>query len=295
MKPVMTSPLLLSNDWQDYELLASGEGMKQERWGDKILIRPEVAATWPQEDKVSWKKWDGIFRTTSDNNHGSWEWRNGSPEAWTLSYRHLKFLIRPTTSKQVGLFPEQAQNWNWLSERISLAKRPIKLLNLFGYTGAASIAAASAGASVCHIDSSKAMVAWCAENAKNSGLCKEGEKPPLRLIAEDCQKFITREIRRKNSYDAIILDPPAFGRGSSGELWKLEEQLPELLDSCQQLLSNNPLFLLISTYSPTFTPERLGMTLNNILRTPAEVFSLGLQGSNDKKIISCGLTARITF
>jgi len=271
--------------------------MKRERWGKYILIRPEAAATWPRKDRAAWEEWDGHFRPSPEKkNLGTWHWKNPLPESWTINYRDLKFLIRPTSSKQVGLFPEQSCNWDWCRKKISAAQRPIKLLNLFGYTGAASIATVTAGAHVTHVDASKAMVAWCAENARSSTLDHHQEKLPIRLIVDDCLQFIIRELRRGNRYDAIILDPPTFGRGSSGELWCLEDHLYSLLQNCEQLLSEKPLFLLLNTYSPNLSITQLEKMLFTIFgKKEPHVIStkaLNLQGIIDGSIIPCGLTTR---
>ncbi len=315
-----TPAFLIPSAWQEYELLGSGDGMKRERWGNTILIRPEAAATWPRENHTAWKEWDGWFRTDQDNSHGIWEWKKNAPASWKICYRDLTFLIRPTTSKQLGLFPEQAVNWDWCTQKIksSVGKdHSIKLLNLFGYTGAATLAAARAGASVCHVDASKAMVSWCADNlfAQSPAAAKgciapllapsniASSKTPVRFIVDDCLKFIEREIRRGHRYDAIILDPPTFGRGARGELWKIEDQLQRLLESCAELLSETPLFFLLNTYSPMLTQRtleemcRTGLSAGNPLTTSTTPESrfLGLQGSNDQKIIPCGMTTRWEF
>ena len=328
--------------------------MKRERWGNTILIRPEAAAVWPRENHTAWQKWDGWFRTDRDNRHGTWEWKKNIPAPWTVCYRDLAFLIRPTTSKQLGLFPEQAVNWDWCTQKTksSVAKgHSINLLNLFGYTGAATVAAARAGASVCHVDASKAMVSWCADNlsaqstaaakgcvasvlapssipytlsccapsapcpssaaatvqtdSKNARLMNmdDASKTPVRFIVDDCLKFIERELRRGHRYDAIILDPPTFGRGARGELWKIEDQLQRLLESCGELLSENPLFFLLNTYSPMLSQRmleeifRTGLSTDNPLARAAKPEStfLGLQGTLDSKIIPCGMTTRWEF
>lgn len=291
------SPLL--TPWSDYELLDSGDGMKRERWGDMILVRPEAAAFWPRKNPKAWDQWNGYFQPSSEKNNlrssGQWTWKTPLPNPWKVSYHDLEFLLRPTSSKQVGIFPEQAGNWDWCTQKIISAGRPIKLLNLFGYTGAASIAAAAAGASVCHVDSSKAMVSWCSDNAKIN-FCDKGKETAIRFIVDDCNKFIAREARRKNSYDAIILDPPTFGRGGSSSIWKLEDHLLSLLQQCQQLLSNDPLFLMISTYSPMLHLEGLNELLqeafNNHHNNLISIVPLGLQGSQDQQILSCGATGR---
>ncbi|OHE77387.1 MAG: SAM-dependent methyltransferase, partial [Verrucomicrobia bacterium RIFCSPHIGHO2_12_FULL_41_10] len=239
---------------------------------------------------------------TKSNQYGTWQWKRPLPHSWSIKYRNLNFLIRPTSSKHVGIFPEQAINWDWCSEKINSAigsGRSIRLLNLFGYTGAATIAAVAAGASVCHVDSSKPMVAWCAENARLSGFLSEEKKAPIRFIVDDCNKFLTRELRRKQQYDAIILDPPTFGRGDSGELWRLEDQLLHLLKQCSLLLSEQPLFLLMSGYSATLSAATLHSLFSEVFgnhpKSQIMAIPLGLQGTLDKKIIPCGISARVIF
>lgn len=293
----MDPSFLIPEQWQDYELLDSGDGMKLERWGSHILIRPDSEAYWPRHNPSLWKKYDACFSlkkgtTTS----GQWKWQQQESSAWNIAYKNLSFSIHPTTTKQVGLFPEQACNWDWCSEQIIKRQHPQpKVLNLFGYTGAASIAAAKAGASVCHVDSSKAAVQWCSQNAALSGI----DQNAIRFIVDDCSKFIAREQRRHSCYDAIILDPPTFGRGKSGEIWRLEDQLENLLSSCLQLLTPSPLFLLLNTYSPAlscFTLQKLFLSLfkkNSSLVTTIK--PLALRGTHDGKILPCGITSRILW
>lgn len=294
-------PPLIANTWSDYELLDSGDGLKRERWGSTILIRPEIEAFWPRTDIASWKQYDAQFQPNSSKNQqqGSWVWKKQHPEPWLLSYQNLHFLLRPTASKQIGIFPEQAVNWDWCSKKIQTAVangHAPRLLNLFGYSGAATIAAIAAGASVAHVDASKPMVNWCAENAKASGFITEEKKAPIRFIVDDCERFVTREIRRGHFYDAIILDPPTFGRGHTGELWKIEDQLLSLLQKCHQLLTETPLFLVMSAYSSNLRASLLEKLLLEVFgeQESANIngAALGLQGSLDQKIIPCGITAR---
>lgn len=268
--------------------------MKQERWGKLILIRPDAAATWSQKNSEAWKKWDGWFHPHPKGSHGQWEWKKEKPQPWILRYSDLQFYIHPTTSKQVGLFPEQAINWDWCREKIkaSLSQgRSIKLLNLFGYTGAATIAAAQAGATVCHVDASKAMVSWCAQNAALSQ-----KKLPIRFIVDDCLKFLQREQRRGQRYEAIILDPPTFGRGAHGEVWNIKDQLPTLLRSCKALLSERPLFLLMNTYSAALSPRLLHSICEKVFpkekKSKLTIAALELKGSEDQKVVPCGITTR---
>lgn len=294
---------LIPHRWSDYELLDSGDGVKRERWGNKILIRPEAEATWKHHDTSLWKKADGEFllkkASKNQQQQGTWIWKESPPSPWTISYKKLRFLLRPTASKQVGIFPEQALNWDWCSQKIQTAvargETP-RILNLFGYTGAATIAAVATGASVCHVDASKPMVNWCGENAKASGLQTEKNKAPIRFIIDDCERFISRELRRGNFYDGIILDPPTFGRGHRGELWRLEDQLLSLLKTCKQLLSDQALFLVLNTYSSNISASYLKKLFVEVfpinVNSSITVAPLGLQGTLDQKIIPCGITAR---
>lgn len=299
----MRDSYLISEHWHDYELLDSGDGMKRERWGDLILIRPESEATWQRQDLRAWEEWDGWFQLSSQKNSslgsssGHWVWKkNSPPQPWNLPYKNLCFSIHPTSTKQVGLFPEQACNWDWCAEQIQKRKNDsIKVLNLFGYTGAASVAAAAAGAQVCHVDSSKAAVHWCSENARLSHISHHA----MRFIVDDCTKFIMREQRRGRRYDAIILDPPTFGRGRSGEIWKLEDHLEELLKSCVHLLTPDPLFLLLNTYSPQLSPSALEkifakIFVNHPIFSPT-IIPLMLRGKEDGKLLPCGITSRILW
>ncbi|HTO02295.1 MAG TPA: class I SAM-dependent methyltransferase, partial [Opitutus sp.] len=232
--------LILADRWQEYQLMDCGDGLKQERWGAYTLIRPDPQIIWPRHGEGAggpWQNWDGFYHR-SETGGGKWEMRRALPEFWKISYAPLglTFKIHPTSFKHTGLFPEQAVNWDWFSAKIKTARaqgREISVLNLFGYTGAASIAAAAAGASVCHVDAAEGMVKWCRENAALSGLTNA----PVRYIADDCLKFARREIKRGRRYDAIIMDPPTYGRGSTGEMWRLEDHLWELLQECRALLT----------------------------------------------------------
>jgi len=296
---VANSSFLIPDHWQDYELLDSGDGMRRERWGELILIRPESEATWPRRYPDAWQKWDGWFQLSSPHrpaSAGQWIWKKNQPSSWKIHYKNLCFSIHPTTTKQIGLFPEQASNWDWCAEQISKIKTHTpRVLNLFGYTGAASIAAAAAGAMVCHVDASKAAVQWCSENARLSNVSKDS----IRFIVDDCHKFILREQRRGNRYDAIILDPPTFGRGRSGELWKLEDHLEELLENCLQLLSSTPLFLLLNTYSPHLSLSALEKLFSKLFLNSKNfslnITPLALRGTQDGKLLSCGITSRMLF
>ena len=279
---------LLATSWKDYELLQCGDGMKRERWGDICLIRPDPQIIWPLEKP--WGKHDAIYHR-SDSGGGRWEFKRQIPEQWQIQFSGLQFKIRPTNFKHTGLFPEQASNWLWLMEKIRSAGRPVTVLNLFGYTGAASIAAASAGASVCHVDAAKGMVQWCGENARLSGL----DKNPIRYIVDDCGKFVQREARRGIRYDAIIMDPPSFGRGSEGQIWKLERDLWPFLESCRKILSAQPLFLLVNSYTTGISPTILSSLLSQLMKSnPGKCYGgeLALPIADDVHVLPCGIYAR---
>ena len=285
-------------DWTGYELLASGDGQRLERWDSTVILRPESAALWPWKDPSSLPSWGGRYsgdRATG----GTWNWRHNLPDPCTVSYGELSFLIRPTNSKHLGLFPEQSVNWDWIRELISARKHQdkqrdksseIRILNLFGYTGGASVAGAAAGAFVTHVDAAKAMVGWCSENARLSGLAAA----PIRYIVEDTLTFLQREIRRGNRYDGIVMDPPLFGRGKKGELWKLSEHLPFLIDTAQEALSEHPLFLLLNTYSDTLDDIAQSMIAKRLSRLGGsmETVQLSLTGTMDHQTLPCGLSHR---
>ncbi len=284
--------VLTADRWEDYALLDCGDGMKQERWGGHVLIRPDPQIIWPRRSGRTWEHYDAIYHRSSRGG-GRWEYRTRLPEEWTVRYGELKFRIRPTNFKHTGLFPEQAVNWDWFSPLIAGSGRPVEVLNLFGYTGAATIAAAKAGAAVCHVDAAKGMVDWCRRNAELSGM----SQAPIRYIADDCLKFVRREIRRGRRYDAIIMDPPSFGRGKGGEVWKLENDLWPFLRECRKLLSDRPLFFLVNAYtaylSPTVLINLLGEALgDNVGRGTLSAGEVGLPVQSDGKILPCGIYAR---
>lgn len=230
--------------WKDYELLDTGDGERLERWGKYILIRPDPQVIWHTErDPALWNRADAGYRRSRAGG-GAWS-ENSLPEKWTIGYGDLTFRIHPTGFKHTGLFPEQAVNWDWMRSLIGGAGRPVRVLNLFAYTGGATVAAAKAGASVCHVDAARGMVDVAKENAFLSGL----EQAPIRYIVDDCKKFVEREIRRKNRYDAIIMDPPSYGRGPGGEVWKIEECIDDLLALTARVLSDHPLFFLLNSYT----------------------------------------------
>lgn len=294
MPDIVTSPsLLLANDWQDYQLLDAGDGMKCERWGEFTLVRPDPQIIWPRRNGQAWSGWDAFYHR-SDKGGGRWEFRRPLPESWTVRYKNLAFQIRPTSFKHTGLFPEQAVNWDWCSTKIAAARkqgRDVSVLNLFGYTGAASVAAAAAGAQVCHVDAAKGMVDWCGVNAEASGLRRDS----IRYIVDDCVKFVRREVKRGRRYDALIMDPPSYGRGASGELWKLETHLWPLLKECRDVLSDRPLFFLINAYTTGLSPSVLANLLSELMHDHAGSVTTGEVGlpiQADGKVLPCGIYGR---
>jgi 23S rRNA (cytosine1962-C5)-methyltransferase len=292
--PPPDSPsLLVPRNWRDYELLDTGDGMKLERWGTFILARPDPQVIWPRKGP-EWTKWDAWYHR-SDKGGGRWEVRKKLPLSWTAEYGKLRFKISPTGFKHTGLFPEQAVNWDWCAEKIRTAEsagREVTVLNLFGYTGAATVAAAAAGASVCHVDAAKGMVDWCSENARLSGL---GEAP-IRYIVDDCAAFVKREIRRGRRYDAIIMDPPSYGHGAGGEVWKLETHLWPLLEDCKKLLTDIPLFFLVNAYTTGLSPTSLRNVMTQILRSTGgwdcSTGEVGLPIAKSELTLPCGVYGR---
>lgn len=247
----------IADKWKDYSIIATGDGMKLERWGDVYLLRPDPQVIWPERtDMSAYKSLNAIYNR-SESGGGGWKILKKMPQEWVVSYGDLKFLVKPMGFKHTGLFPEQAVNWDRMSELIRSASRPISVLNLFAYTGGATVACLAAGASVCHVDASKGMVERAGENVRLSGL----KDKPVRFIIDDCKKFVQREIRRGRKYDAIIMDPPSFGRGPNGEMWKIESELYPLVELCTEVLSDKPLFFLINSYTTGLQP----MVLKNIL------------------------------
>ena len=255
---------LIADAWEDYEILDAGDGMKLERWGDIVLARPDPQVIWGKVKPELWKKADAVYKR-SNTGGGQWQYNKSFSGKWTVKYKNLSFYIEPTGFKHTGLFPEQASNWDIMSESIRkrvFREESVKVLNLFGYTGGATVAAASAGASVCHVDASKGMVTRAKENVLLSGL----EKAEVRYIVDDAFKFVSREIRRGNKYDAIIMDPPSYGRGPGGEVWKLEDNLWSFVEECAQLLSDKPLFFLLNSYTTGLSPVVTGNILNLLVR-----------------------------
>ena len=246
----------IAEDWQDYKIIATGGGYKLERWKDIVLLRPDPQVIWEaQRDLFAYPGIHAVYRR-SEKGGGAWEYRKPMPEEWTVGYKDLKFKIKPMGFKHTGLFPEQAVNWDRMSSLIKGAGRPVKVLNHFAYTGGATVACAKAGAEVVHVDAAKGMVERAGENARLSGIASG-----IRYIVDDCKKFVLREIRRGNRYDAIIMDPPSYGRGPGGELWKIEDSLYSFVQLCAQVLAEDPLFMLINSYTTGLQP----MVLNNIL------------------------------
>lgn len=276
--------------WKDYELLDSGDGMKLERWKKFVLARPDPQAIWPKSlSEQEWKDAHGTYHRSADGG-GHWSWSDKLPERWEISYKKLKFYAKPTNFKHTGLFPEQAVNWDWMQEKIAAAGRPISVLNLFAYTGAASVACAATGASVVHVDAAKGMVSWAQENLELSGLAEK----PVRFIVDDVVQFVAREHRRGHTYDAIIMDPPSYGRGSAGETWKIETMLYPLVAECAALLSQNPLFFIINSYTTGLSSIVSANMLKKALPPHGliESFEIGLQPKSGEITLPAGSTAR---
>ncbi len=280
----------VANNWKDYEILDMANGEKLERWGNVYLIRPDPQIIWKNKSFPNkWKDANAKYNRSSTGG-GSWQYNKKVPENWKIKYKDLTFNIKPMGFKHTGLFPEQAVNWDWMISKIKNAKRDIKVLNLFAYTGGATVACSYAGASVCHVDSSKGMTTWAKENIASSGLSNR----PVRFIVDDVVKFVNREIRRENKYDAIIMDPPSYGRGTNGEIWKFEENIEELVELCSKVLTDEPLFFLINSYTTGIS----SMVLENILRLNIKKKGkishgeLGLPMTNSKLILPCGIYGR---
>lgn len=284
--------MIIANNWKDYEIIDMANGEKLERWKDIILVRPDPQILW--KEKSFPKKWNeaNARYNRSNTGGGSWQYKKKVPSSWQVKYKNLTFNIKPMGFKHTGLFPEQAANWDWMIEKIKNAKREIKVLNLFAYTGGATVACAYAGAEVCHVDSSKGMVTWAKENIASSGL----QNKPVRYIVDDVVKFVNREIRRGNKYDAIIMDPPSYGRGANGEVWKFEESICDLVELCSNVLSEKPLFFLINSYTTGISSTVLENILNlNITKKyggKIENGEIGLPMTNSKLILPCGIFGR---
>ncbi len=285
----------VADAWNDYEVIDTSSGEKLERWGEYKLIRPDPQVIWDTPHGALWKKPNAHYHRSSKGG-GEWEFFS-LPKEWTISYRDLSFRLKPFSFKHTGLFPEQAVNWDWFSElireRVESGKQ-VKVLNLFAYTGGATVSAAKAGAQVTHVDSSKGMVTWAKENAACSGL----ENAPIRYLVDDCGKFVAREIRRGNKYDAIILDPPSYGRGPKGEIWKIETSIYPFLLQCAQLLSKDPLFVLLNSYTTGLQPAVLTYLLHTAIdphcKGNVEAQEIGLPVTSTGMVLPCGASGRWT-
>ena len=281
----------IANDWKEYEVIDCSAGEKLERWGKYILLRPDPQVIWDTEKQDRrWRHLNAHYHR-SKKGGGQWEFFD-LPEQWDLHYKELTFHLKPFSFKHTGLFPEQAVNWDWFSEKIRRAKRPVKVLNLFAYTGGATLAVAAAGASVTHVDASKGMVTWAKENAVASGLAEA----PVRWLVDDCVKFVEREIRRGNHYDGIIMDPPSYGRGPKGEVWKIEEKIYPLVCLCEKLLSDDPLFFLINSYTTGLQPAVLSYMLGSAVAKRhggvVEAEEIGLPVTASGLVLPCGASGR---
>ncbi len=286
----------VANQWKDYKILDMADGQKLEKWGDIILSRPDPQIIWKQRSfPEKWNKINAIYHR-SKTGGGSWEFNKKLPQKWQIKYKDLTFNIKPMGFKHTGLFPEQAVNWDWMIETIKQAKEKrkseIKVLNLFAYTGGATVACLSAGASVCHVDSSKGMTTWAKENVISSGL----EDRPVRFIVDDVIKFVNREIRRENTYDAIIMDPPSYGRGANGEIWQFENNLYDLVELCTKVLSKKPLFFLINSYTTGISSKVLEdiiyLTIAKKYKGKVESGEIGLPMEESKLVLPCGIYGR---
>ena len=280
----------ISNDWLDYECIDAGNGEKLERWGSIILRRPDPQAIW-NVDKKNWK-YDAFYHR-SNKGGGYWEYKNTFSQEWTITYKNLTFKVSPTSFKHTGIFPEQATNWDFMIDKISKCQKKVKVLNLFAYTGGATMACSSAGADVVHVDASKGMIEWAKENMKLSHL----ENNKIRFIVDDCLKFVEREYRRGNKYDAIIMDPPSYGRGPNKEVWKFEDNIYALINACIKILSDKPLFFLINSYTTGIS----SIVLENILKSTllplypngiVDAGEVGLPITNNNLILPCGIYGR---
>ena len=282
----------IANNWKDYKILDMADGQKLEKWGDIILSRPDPQIIW--KDKSYPEKWKNINATyhRSKTGGGAWEYNKKVPQQWQIKYKELTFNIKPMGFKHTGLFPEQAINWDWMMDKIRNSNREIKVLNLFAYTGGATVACAAVGASVCHVDSSKGMVTWAKENISSSGLSEK----PVRYIVDDVVKFVNREIRRANKYDAIIMDPPSYGRGANGEVWQFENNIYDLVELCKKVFSENPLFFLINSYTTGISSKVLenilNLTVGKNYKGKVSSGEIGLPMEDSKLILPCGIFGR---
>ncbi len=284
----------IADKWNDYKILDTSCGEKLELWGKYSLVRPDPQVIWKSNKKNTlWKHADASY-SRSHSGGGAWN-ENKLPESWTINYRDLTFLIKPMGFKHTGLFPEQAANWDWMRELIEKANRPINVLNLFAYTGGATVSCAKSGASVCHVDASKGMVNQAKENARLSGLANA----PIRYIVDDCKKFIEREIRRGHKYDAIIMDPPSYGRGPTGEVWKIEENIDEFVALCSEVLSDQPLFFLLNSYTTGLSASTMkyiaSIRLLNRFKGHCSADELGIPVRDSGLELPCGSSVRVVF
>ena len=283
--------MFIADNWKDYEVIDTSKGEKLERWGKYILVRPDPQVIWdtPKKER-GWKNMNGHYHRSSKGG-GEWEFFD-LPQQWQIHYGSLTFNLKPFSFKHTGLFPEQATNWDWFSEKIRNAGRPVKVLNLFAYTGGATLAAAAAGAHVTHVDASKGMVGWAKENAAASGLADA----PIRWLVDDCMKFVEREIRRGNKYDGIIMDPPSYGRGPKGEIWKIEDNIWDFVGLTAQLLSDDALFFLINSYTTGLQPAVLSYMMNSTLTKKfgghVEAGEIGLPVTESGLVLPCGASGR---
>ena len=281
----------IANEWKDYEILDMANGEKLERWGNIYLIRPDPQIIW--KDKSYPNKWNmaNARYNRSNTGGGAWEYKKRLPESWQIKYKNLTFNVKPMGFKHTGLFPEQAVNWDWMIKKIKDSKREINVLNLFAYTGGATVACLSAGAKVCHVDSSKGMTTWAKENVESSGL----RDRPVRFIIDDVIKFVQREIRRERKYDAIIMDPPSYGRGKNGEVWQFENNISDLVELCTKVLSDDPLFFLINSYTTGISSKVLENLLYLNMKKYKGIISsgeIGLPMKDSKLVLPCGIYGR---
>ena len=282
----------IAKNWKDYKIIDMADGQKLEQWGNTVLSRPDPQIVWKNKSyPEEWKKANAVY-SRSKTGGGSWEYKKKIPAVWQIKYKDLTFNIKPMGFKHTGLFPEQAVNWDWMRNKIKNAKREIKVLNLFAYTGGATVACLAEGASVCHVDSSKGMVTWAKENVTSSGLADK----KIRYIVDDVIKFVNREIRRGNKYDAIIMDPPSYGRGTNGEVWQFENNIYDLVELCTKVLSDNPLFFLINSYttgiSSTVLANILNLTVSKKYKGKVESGEIGLPMEKSSLVLPAGIFGR---
>ena len=284
--------MLYSSDWKDYSLIDAAHGEKIEKWGNVILRRPDPQAIWQEEsDKDIWNNTDAFYHR-SNSGGGNWEYFSSIPDMWNISYKDLVFNVRPTGFKHTGLFPEQAVNWDFIADAVKSRKEKMNVLNLFAYTGGATVAAASAGADVVHVDAAKGMVSWAKDNAASSGL----SDAYIRYIVDDCVKFVERENRRGHKYDGIIMDPPSYGRGPKGEIWKFEDEMYNLVIKCASLLSDKPLFFIINSYttgiSHTVVANVMELTVGKKFKGNIVSDEIGIPILSSGLFLPCGATTR---